>query len=107
MVKLKSLAATETVSDRGNRQIIWFIPAIEELVDEYKISQPWKENKFYRLQFTYAYSYDQSIEVMDIWSSKNYRNQIAFHLCLLLAAIGPPFYVSVTGGPTRPFLLNI
>lgn len=36
MVKLKSLAATETVSDRGNRQIIWFIPAIEELVDEYK-----------------------------------------------------------------------
>jgi hypothetical protein len=40
MVKLKSLAATETVSDGGNRQIIWFIPAIEELVDEYKISQP-------------------------------------------------------------------
>jgi len=46
---------------------IWFTPAIDELVDEYKIPQPWKENKFYRFQFTFVYSYDRSMSNVYQW----------------------------------------
>lgn len=46
---------------------IWFTPGIDELVGEYKILQPWKENKFYRFQFTFVYSYDRSMPNVYQW----------------------------------------